>query len=213
MGIVLDIIVIAIFALSIFMGYKKGLIGVVLKLFAFVIAIIVTWILYTPVTNLIINNTNLDENIKNVIIEKGVVVEETKEEQEKSDVSKYVQEYVSKSVNDRKNEVVKNTADIIAEKTVAIIVAVGLFIVVRIGLILLRFIAEGIAELPIIKQFNELGGTLYGIIRGLFVIYLVFAIFFVVMSVNNIEFISNLINSSILSKFIYEHNVILDIIF
>ena len=213
MGIVLDVIILAILALSIFMGYKKGLIGVILKLFAFVIAIVVTWILFTPVSNLIINNTNLDDNIKNIIIEKGVVEQKQNEEKNDNDVGSFVQEYVSKSVNDKKNEMVKSSADIIAEKTVAIIVAIGLFIVVRIALILLKFIAEGIAELPIIKQFNELGGTIYGIIRGLFVIYTILAICFVIMSINNIEFLSNLINTSILSKFLYEHNFILDIIF
>ena len=52
MGIVLDIILLAILVLSLFFGYKKGLISV-FNLCAFLVAIIITWILYTPVTNLI----------------------------------------------------------------------------------------------------------------------------------------------------------------
>lgn len=213
MGIILDIVVLAIFLLSVFLGYKRGLINVIFNLCAFILAIVVTWILYTPVTNFVVNNTQLDESIKSVIIEKGVVPEDTTKDKEKDEVSKYIDQYVSKTVNSTRNEVVKSTADIIAEKTVAIIVAIGLFIVVRIALLLLRFVANGLAELPIIKQFNEAGGLVYGVIRGLFVIYLLFAICFIIMSVNNIETVANVIDSTILSKFIYNHNILLDIIF
>ena len=213
MGIILDIVVLAIFLLSVFLGYKRGLINVIFNLCAFILAIVVTWILYTPVTNFVVNNTQLDESIKSVIIEKGVVPEDTTKDEEKDEVSKYIDQYVSKTVNSTRNEVVKSTADIIAEKTVAIIVAIGLFIVVRIALLLLRFVANGLAELPIIKQFNEAGGLVYGVIRGLFVIYLLFAICFIIMSVNNIETVANVIDSTILSKFIYNHNILLDIIF
>lgn len=213
MGIILDIVIIAIFLLSVFLGYKRGLINVIFNLCAFILAIVVTWILYTPVTNFVVNNTQLDESIKSVIIEKGVVPEDTTKDEEKDEVSKYIDQYVSKTVNSTRNEVVKSTADIIAEKTVAIIVAIGLFIVVRIALLLLRFVANGLAELPIIKQFNEAGGLVYGVIRGLFVIYLLFAICFIIMSVNNIETVANVIDSTILSKFIYNHNILLDIIF
>ncbi len=213
MGIFLDIIVLVILALSIFLGYKKGLINVIFNLCAFVIAIVVTWILYTPVSNLVIENTQLDENIKNTIIEKGVTSEEGEITEEETGIGKFVKEYVSKTSNNAKNEVVKNSANIIAEKTVAIIVAIALFIVVRIALFLLKFIANGLAELPIVKQFNEAGGILYGTIRGVFVIYVLFAICFIVMSVNNIEAVSNTIESSVISEFIYNHNIILDIIF
>ena len=70
MGIILDIVLLAIFALSVFVGYKKGLIGVVFNLCAFLVSLVLTWILFTPVSNMIIKNTQIDDNIKNVIIEK-----------------------------------------------------------------------------------------------------------------------------------------------
>ena len=69
MGIILDIIIIAIMALSILLGYKKGLVNVAVKLFAFIIAIIVTFVFYKPVSNLIIEKTEINEKIENVIIE------------------------------------------------------------------------------------------------------------------------------------------------
>ena len=215
MGIVLDIILLAILILSIFLGYKKGLISVVFNLCAFLVAIIITWILYTPVTNAIIQNTEIDDNIRNVIIEKGVVEnkEQEKNEKEENVVNKYIQEYVTSPITNTTNSVVEETAKIVSEKVVAIGVAILLFIVVRLGLILLKFIIEGIANLPIIKQFNKAGGTVYGAIRGVFIIYIFLAIMFFVMSVNNSGMIAELINTSLISKYLYANNLILKIIF
>ena len=212
MGIILDVILLAILALSIIWGYKKGLIGVVFNLCAFVVAIIITWILYAPVTNAIIKNTEIDDNIRNAIVEKGVIKDnENKEEQD--GVNKYIQEYVSAPITNATNGVVEETAKVVSEKVVAIGVIIVLFIVVRLGLILLKFVIEGIARLPIIKQFDKAGGIVYGVIRGMFIIYIFLAIMFFVMSVNNSGMIANLINTSLISKYLYANNLILNIIF
>ena len=219
MGIILDIIVLAILALSIFLGYKKGLIEVAFNLCAFLLAIIITWILYTPITNAVIKNTEIDDNIKSTIVEKGVIktnenVEDGKEtEKEQNSINKYIQEYVTTPITNTTNDVVEETAKVVSEKVVAIGVAIVLFIVVRIGLILLKFVVNGIASLPIIKQFNKAGGTIYGAIRGMFIIYIFLAILFFVMSVNNSGMIANLINTSLISKYLYANNLILNIIF
>ena len=207
MGIVLDLILLICLALSIFFGYKKGLIGVAFNLCAFLVAIIVTWILYNPVTNLVINNTEIDDGIKNAIIEKGVI------KQEENKVNEYIEQYITAPVTNTTNSVIEDTAKVISEKLVAIGVAIVLFIVVRIALILLKFVAEAIAKLPIIKQCNKAGGLVYGAIRGMFMIYVFLAILFLVMSINNSGTIANMINSSIISKVLYENNLLLNIVF
>ena len=212
MGIVLDLILLASLALSIFFGYKKGLIGVAFNLCAFLVAIIVTWILYNPVTNIVINNTEIDDGIKNAIIEKGVIKQDEKNQKENK-VNEFIGQYITTPITDATNNAVEETAKVISEKIVAIGVAIVLFIVVRIALILLKFVAEAIAKLPIIKQCNKAGGLVYGAIRGMFVIYTFLAILFLAMSVNNSGTIANMINSSIISKILYENNLILNIIF
>ena len=70
MWIIFDIVVIAIIALCTFIGYKQGLVKSAIKILSFFIAIIVALVLYKPVSGVIINNTPIDENIKNVMIEK-----------------------------------------------------------------------------------------------------------------------------------------------
>lgn len=212
MGILLDILLIAILLISIILGYKKGLINVAFNLCAFIIALIITLVLYKPITNFVIDNTEFDEKIESVIIEKGISNDE-KNTTEDGTLNKYIEEYVMKSVDNTKNEIVKSTATIIAEKTIGIVVMIALFIVIRILLIFAKAIINGIANLPIIKQFNELGGLLYGILRGLVIVYGILTIMFIVISMNNNGIIANSIDTSIISKKLYENNIILNIIF
>ena len=130
MGIVLDVIILSVLALSLILGYRKGLIGVAFNLCAFLVALIITWILYTPITNLVINNTQIDDGIRNTIIEKGVIKEKvenekTEEKIEENDnvVNQYIQKYVTEPATNATNNVVEETAKVVSEKVVAIGVA------------------------------------------------------------------------------------------
>lgn len=216
MGIALDIALVAILAISIILGYRKGLIKVAFSLCAFIVAILITWALCASVTKLVIKHTDFDENIKNVMIDKGVIKVEKDGKKDKKDentVSGYINKYITVPATNTANDAIEKTAEVVAKKVVEIGVAIALFIVVRLALILLRFLAEAIGKLPIIKQFNKVGGIVYGVIRGFFIVYLILAIMFFIMSVNNIGGIANAINSSVISKYLYAHNIILDIIF
>ena len=210
MGIILDLVLIAILILSIIFGYKRGLINVAFNVCAFIVALVITFILYNPITNLVINNTQIDENIKSAIIENNLLkTSDDNQTKDKDVLNKYVEKYVTDTANDA----LDSSARIVAEKIVGIMVAIILFIVVRILLILTRFIADGIASLPIIKKFNKLGGLLYGILSGLIIIYGILAILFFVISINNTGMVADAVSTSILSKFLSTHNIILNIIF
>lgn len=208
MGIILDIIVIGIIIISTFLGYKKGLVNVIFNICAFLIALIITIILYTPITNLVIENTEFDEKIENVIIEKGVTTED-----ENSTEDSFLDKYISQSVTNAKNDIVQSSSTIIAQKIIGILVAIILFIVVRIILIFAKALINGIASLPIIKQLNEIGGLAYGILMGVLLVYVLLAVLFMVVSINNTGTIANAINNSIITKILYSNNIILNIIF
>ena len=92
MGILLDILLIAILLISIVLGYKKGLINVAFNLCAFIIALIITLVLYKPITNFVIDNTEFDEKIESVIIEKGLSNDE-KNTTEDGTLNKYIEEF------------------------------------------------------------------------------------------------------------------------
>ena len=213
MGIIIDIVVIAILALSIFFGYKRGLIKVIFNLCAFLVALILTFILYKPVASFVIENTDLYDNIKQVVLDNGITEKKENVTDNNAGVDKYIEKYTYNAITEAKNDVVKSAADTIALNAVNVLVSIGLFIVIRILLIFAKFLVEALAELPIVKQFNELGGALYGAITGLIAIYVILAIVFFVVSINGFEYINEAIDMSIITKYLYGNNIILNIFF
>ena len=206
-------LIIAIIALNVFICYKKGLVKLAVGLIAVVAAIILALVFYKPVSNLIIENTELDENIEKAIINN--FTSETQEGQEVRYVSvlDYLQKYVDDAVNKTQTEIVTQTAGMMAVKIINVAVLIGIFLLVRVVLLLLTFISDIITSLPILKQFNEVGGVLYGAIKALLIIYIILTIVFFIMCYTSNSTIADAINSSYVTKFFYEHNLLLNILF
>ena len=204
MGILADILIIAILIINIIIGYKKGLVNVIFNIFAFLIAIIITFIAYKPISEIIIKNTNIYDNIKSTIINNSN--KDEKENENEESLQKYIQ--------DATEEVKTNTTELIAEniakKSVEIITGIIVFIVTRILLILLKFVTEAVANLPIIKQLNEIGGFGYGLAKGLIIIYIILTIMFLVISINGNKKIVDTLNTSYITKFLYDNNIIVN---
>ena len=74
MGILIDIILIAIIILSAFLGYKKGLVKLGAKLFAGIIAIIVAVIIYKPVAEIVVQKTTIVKKIQKSILYLPMVI-------------------------------------------------------------------------------------------------------------------------------------------
>lgn len=212
MGILMDFVVIAILILNIWIGYKKGLINVIFNICAFLIAIIATLILYKPVSNIIINNTEIDDKIKQIIIVNNTSDEntDTQANKEKTSLQEYIENKIEDTTNEAKAQATEAAADIIANKAVEILTGIILFIVIRIALIILKFLTESIAELPLIKQLNQVGGIAYGILKTFLIVYLLLTIMFLVVSIKGNGMIADAIDSSYITKFLYENNIIVD---
>lgn len=219
MSIIIDLILIGIILLSTFLGYKKGLIGVAFKIVSFIIALIVTLILFKPISNYIITNTELANTIQNAIVEKLSVaqIEEGELKEESTDLPNVVVEYINggikDTVNQAKDSVVKVVAHNLTETAISIIVMVGIFIITRLILLFAKAILEAVSEIPIVKQFNEVGGIIYGIIRAVLLIYVILAIISLTLPMLDETMILDAINNSILTKILYNNNIILMIFF
>lgn len=210
MGIFLDIVVVAILALNIILGYKKGLINVVFNIVAFLLAIVITLVLYKPVSNIIIQNTNIHENIKEMILKRSQGTEPKEENIENNDINKYIENSINNMTNEAKTAAREVVAENFATKAVQVITGIVLFILTRAILILLRFVTQTIAKLPIIKQFNTLGGIIYGIMKGLIIIYVLLTIMYLIVSIKGNGNIALAIDSSCITKFLYDNNIIVN---
>ena len=218
MGIAVDIILLLIFVLNIFIGYKKGLIKVAFNIFAFLVAVIITLFVYQPVANILINNTTFDDKIKELIISNNQDLENEKDteanintidDNSKDNVMrKYIEEQIKNVSESTKTKTLEVVATIISKKVIQILTAVILFFAIRIFLILLKFISETIANLPIIKQFNELGGIIYGGLKSFVIIYLCLTIIFIFSLITKNTTVTDIIQESFITRFLYENNMI-----
>ena len=213
MGIIFDILLALIILINVYFCYKKGLVKLAVGLIAVVAAVIISLVIYKPVSNIVIKNTEIDENIKKAIIENFMVKEEEEAAKDDEGLMKYMEKYVDDAVNKTKTQIVIEASNIISEKVINIGVILAIFVIVRVLLILLVFVADIITELPIIKQFNDVGGLLYGIVKSLLIVYVLLAVvFFIVYTTGNTT-ISDTISNSFLTKFFYNNNILLNILF
>lgn len=202
---VLDLILILIIVLFTFIGYKQGLIKSAIKIASFFIAIIVALVLYKPVSTLVINNTTIDDKIENTIIEK-ITPEGMKPEDEANISTKIPNAFIKEA-----NNSIKDIAETITTKIIEVCTVLILYIIARIALRFIAILGDLIAKIPILKQFNKLGGTLFGIIKGLLIVYSILAVLYLISPILK-ESTTKKIDESIITKFMYNNNIITKII-
>ena len=219
-GIVIDIIIVLLIVLSTFFGYKKGLVGVIFKIFSFLIAIVLMLILYKPVSNYVINNTDYDENIKTTISEKlsskdidtGEMLKSDEENQYPEIVVEYVNKYAVEAVNEGKANIIEYVSDKLSIVIINVIIAIALFIAINLLLLVVQFLTRFIVKLTILKQFDKTGGIIYGLLKGIISIYLILAILSICSALMPNSGILEMIQKSYLGNAMYNNNIILKLV-
>lgn len=198
MGIVIDIIIILFILASVFLGYKKGLISLAINILAFIIAMIVTLLLYKPIGNIIINNTTIDEKLQQMIQTK---IEEFMQNDDSQDSS-------SKLIESAKNGLLPDTSRSLSINIIYGITLLVLFVIIKICLLLINSLANQVAKFPIIKQFNEIGGVLYGLLRGIIITYVILMVIQLVVTLNPKGALDNAMQESYLAKTMSSYNIL-----
>ena len=238
MGIIIDVIIIAILAICIGLGFKRGLTGSLLKIVSFILALIIAFVLFKPVSNFIIDNTNWDETLEQSI--RQIFIEETMQENNIQEQNKntentqlsneqiqenektqsmpdvminYINEAVENVGTEAKNAIVESTARNVATTIINIGVLIALFLVSRIVLIFIKGLTQLITKLPVIKQFDKLGGIIYGLLEALVIIYVILTILSLISPLISTSGIIQAIESSFLGSIMYNNNLLLKLIF
>lgn len=196
MEIMIDLIVITFILLCVFFGYKKGLVNLGIRMLSFLVAIIITFVLYRPVSMIIINCTQIDESIENVIVEK--FDKEKTANEEGQDIN---------FIENTKNNILVSVAKPLSHNIIYVIVMALLFIISKIILFFISSLSEIVTKFPVINQLNKAGGILYGIILAFFIIYLVLLIISFIAKLNPNSEVEQLIQSTYVTKLLYEYNI------
>ena len=230
---IIDIIIIAVILLCVIMAYRKGLVEVAFRLISFILAIVLSFTLYIPVANAIIENTEIDEKIKETIentikqedfvpeqedsatIDIGEAVEptETKKEQMPDIITNYISKTITEAADTAKDNLAEVVATNLAITAIKIVTLIVLFIIIKIVLSILKIIINAIASLPVINSANKIGGIIYGVLEALLIIYVALAIAMAISTITGNTDILAYINESTIGKIMFNNNVLLKIIF
>lgn len=220
MSIIIDIIVLGILVLCIAIGYRKGLTGSLLKIISFVLALIIAFVLFKPVSNFIIDKTDWDENLEQGIRDTILSTDNQQEavsQEEKQNMPSVMLDYINKAVenagNEAKEAVVDATARDVSIMIINSTVWFALFLVTRIVLIFVRGLANIITNLPLIKQFDKLGGIIYGLVEAFIIIYAILAVISFISPVVSGTGILDAIQKSFIGSAMYNNNLLLKLIF
>ena len=219
-GILVDLFILSIIISSTYLGYRKGLVGVIFKLCVFVVSIIIVFALYKPVSNTIINNTQIDEKISSVIqnsLSKTSLADNEALTTSNTNLSEGVVNLINSLLSDALSKAQDSEALIyISTELAYAIIRFGsmiiIFVVAKFALLLVKFAAEILASLPIINTFNKSGGLIYGILKGVLTVYIILAIFSLISPIISSWGITKYISDSLTGSKMYNHNVIINLL-
>lgn len=225
MAFVVDIVILAIMLVCVFFGYKKGLVGVTVNILGFFIALLIALLLYTPISNFVINNTSLQPNLKEGISDtvKSYVIKDNETNTENEEIEdnspKVIKDYINGFIQKQKEgvqrteaEIIDNVSETLSINIIKVAVGIAVFLISKIALIFVKALAKLITKLPIIGQFDKLGGVIYGVLQGLLIIYIILALISLFAPATENSTILEAINSSIVGKMMYNNNIILKFI-
>ncbi len=240
MSFIIDIIIIAIIAVSAFFAYKKGFIGTLFSLLGTVVAIVLSLMLCTPVSSFINDNfvnptvksyivkavdsssigqsyeqalTNgaqivkkvkeMPQSLKNILDLAGINTEEIIAEANKTEAN------AATAVDDLINKIATPISTAISR----VVSLVGLFIILSIALwVVCKLITAVFNALPLGKKLNKFGGLVFGIARGLLIVFVISALFTAVSKTVNPEsnniFSNKTIENTVVLKTVNDFNPI-----
>jgi len=213
---ILDIVLIAILLLGAFIGYKKGFVKVAVKLGTFIVAIILAFVFQAGVAEFVGETLGLNNSIHVAVEDKLIDFTATEEGEKKENINIPILENTIKDINsvaeDKKSEVISDWANNITTFVIKGISFIAIFIVVSILMGIIGLILDTVCKLPVLKTLNGTLGATTELILMIFRILILLAIISFLSPLEILTSVTNYINESCITKWLYENNIIISII-
>ena len=237
---VMDVIVMAIILISVFFGYKKGFVKSAISLLSFFVAIGLAVTFYKPLAIILTENTTIDDWIIEGIISSNNMInsEENLEAVYNSgditqDVSTNAENEIGENStiisnvfselpavitqnfnieeikNNAKEEIAYQTSELIMNLLSLIII----YVIVKTTLFVAMIVLNGIMQIPVLKQLNEILGMAFGAVIGFSQVYIAFAVITFISSICDIAVAIEMIKASSFASVLFENNVIINLLF
>ncbi len=205
---ILDIFLLLILVIGAISGYKKGLVGVFVSLLSIVISILMGLMLQSLVANALYKDTGIGPVIEQTIYN-NINASNKDEENGNNIYSDMIDSIIGKDKVDYTIEQASKTVTMFILKGLSFIL---IFVVVFIVCYILQMILNLVFKLPVLDSVNKIGGIVAGLLKIFIKIYIVLAIISFIAPISVAEPVINIINSSCITKILYENNLFVSII-
>lgn len=215
----MDVVTIIILTVSSLYGLATGLIFSLVKIASVVLAFVVARVYYSTLTNYIINNTGVYESISIFINSRidGLVVnghdligDVTYETIETLNLPKVIANNITTSVGNLADGVSNmSMTNVLTTLIINSISIILIFIIVKVLVMFLGKILDKFASIPIINEFNKLGGFIFGLLKGALIVFVITALMLPLASLSPDNYIIETLQQSAVTKIFYDYNLIL----
>ena len=215
----MDIVTIILLTVSSLYGLVTGLILSLVKILSYAIAFVVAKIYYINLSAFIINNTGIYESISgfindriNYLIMSGhdVINEVSYETIESLNLPKVINNNIATNVGNITDGIsTVSLTTVITTLIINIISIVIIFVLVKIIVMILGKLLDKFASVPIISEFNKLGGFIFGFIKGGLIVFCITALILLIASLSPTNYFVETLQNSMVTKAFYDYNLIL----
>lgn len=215
----MDVVTIIILTVSALYGLATGLILSLVKIASVIISFIVAKLYYIPLSTYIINKTSIYKGINNFIASRiggivgsgqGAIDSATRNTLENLNLPKVLESDITTKVDGLTQGLdTISLTTVISSIIINIVSIILIFVVVRITIMIIGRILDKVASVPIINEFNKVGGFAFGLIKGALGVFLLTALMIPLASISPNNFIIETIHASKITCYFYDYNLIL----
>ena len=214
--LLLDVVLIALLIYTGVKGYNKGFVQSLLEIAATFIIIPLAMILAIPISSIVYENTPVVKEIENnltVYIVENANKKEENNKQEETKTPNIIQNMINKNLNDTvsqtKENVIRDTAKSITKMAIQAVIILAIYIIANIVLMVFRSTLGGLIDnLPLINNINGLAGTVLNIIKYTLILFVVLYLLNIYQSATMNKEISRFISNTVVTKELYNNNII-----
>lgn len=208
---IIDIIVIVLIVLGALLGYKKGLVGILISLASLILAIVLAFMLQTPIAQELYQ-TEIGSGVNKTVtdmVEKTISGKTEEERKNNAQTGNFFDKMIENATTKEQIASASKEITMFILKGVSFI---GIFILVFIICYILRMVLNLVCELPILHGLNKWGGLVAGGLQAVIKILLLLAIISFISVLPMVKVITDSIQKTNFTKQLYENNFFVKII-
>lgn len=217
---ILTIIILAIFAICVFSGFKKGFLKTAFSLVSWILVLVLCNFATPIVTDLLIEHTEIEVVVEKTVNEKlSSAIEEVLQNGGVSDLEAALPGEIKEMLlgeNENFSELLLQSGSIdvtpVVDGIIGILGFVVTVIVLRIAMVVVEFLLGVVAKLPLIGPMDKLLGIACGAGKGLIWCWVILAIVSVLALTGTNTELATYIAQSELLTWLQDNNLLLNVI-